>query len=60
MLCAFQPRLELQEVTVVVVVEGGGRTGQEAIFNLELTILATILLIVNSTTPPKGHHPPTI
>ena len=39
---------------------GGGRTGQEAIFNLELTILASILLIVNLTTPPKGHYLPTI
>jgi len=45
---------------VVVEGGGGGRTGQEAIFNLEPTILASILLIVNSTTPPKGHHLPTI
>ena len=61
MLSAFRPRLELQEV-VVVVVEGGvgGRTGREAIFNIELMILATILLIVNLITPPKGHYPPTI
>ena len=44
----------------MVVVEGGGRTGQEAIFNLELMILVTILLTVNLTTPPKGHYPPTI
>jgi hypothetical protein len=42
---------------VVVVEGGGGRTGQEA---LEPTILATILFIVNLTTPPKGYHPPTI
>jgi len=45
---------------VVVEGGGGGRIGQEAIFNLELTILASIFLIVNLTTPPKGHHPPTI
>ena len=44
-----------------MVVEGGsGRTGQEAIFNLEPMILASILLIVNSTTPPKDYYPPTI
>ena len=60
MLCAFQLRLELQEVAVVVVVEGGGRMGQEAIFNLEPIILATILLTVNSTTPPKDYYLPTI
>jgi hypothetical protein len=45
---------------VVVEEGGGGRTGQEPILNLEPTILAIILLIVNLTTPPKGHYPPTI
>ena len=51
----------LQEVAVVVVEGGvGGCIGQEAIFNLEPIILATILLIVNLTTPPKGYHPPII
>ena len=60
MLYAFRPRLELQEVAVVVVVKGGGRIGREAIFNLEPTILATILLTVNLTTPLKGYYLPTI
>ena len=51
-----------QEVVLVVVVKGGsgGRTGWGAIFKQELIILATILPTVNLTTPPKGHHLPTI
>jgi len=51
-----------REAAVVVVVEGGGggRMGRGAIFKQELTILATILPTVNPTTPPKGHHLPTI
>jgi len=59
---AFQPRMGPREAAVVVVVEGGGggRMGRGAIFKQEPTILATILPMVNPTTPPKGYYLPTI